>query len=155
MIKEVKISAIEKIGATLKTTTGIVSSVSFLLSAALAVFSYLSLHNTSIKKQAIEDYVKQNKQVNYEIKVDTLVNRMDRVLSSLTLHLADNKQARTEFVSLQNSVKSLALKVAESPLEFARIMEGKTFEIVQYEPIKNVFPDPKIRMRKIPKDSIK
>ena len=50
---------------------------------------------------------------------------------------------------LSGSIKSLALKVAESPLEFARIMEGKTFEVVQDEPMKSIFPSPKIRITPI------
>jgi hypothetical protein len=96
------------------------------------------------------------KNVNLLLKSDTLKTKQyAELLIIVTGHLKSNKLQDSSFDALTKSVKALAQVVAKTPAEYVRLLEGKSFEVIQDEPMKSVFPSPKVRIHKVPKDSIK
>jgi hypothetical protein len=99
---------------------------------------------------------------NNTAKVETTVNELKLSVDLLNVNMLEYGKIQLESTvkldayslkqdQLTNSVKSLALKVTDSPLEFSRIMDGKTFEVVQ-EPTKSMeFPEVKMKITPIKK----
>ena len=104
--------------------------------------------------RGVKDANKENNTAELTEKVSKLEQNMTIFSAdqqSLILTVGDIKERFDNYVmkqdQLSGSVKLLALKVAASPLEFSKILDGKTFEIVPSE--KKSMPEMKIKITPI------
>jgi glucose-6-phosphate 1-dehydrogenase len=125
----------------------IISALTFLSGIIIAVYGF------GVKNANKDNHsAKIESNVNLLLKNDSLKTLQFKDFAEiLNKHLDATKSEKNDFKALINSVNSLALKIAETPAEYARIMQGLTFEVVQDEPMKSVFPNPKIRITPIKK----
>jgi hypothetical protein len=123
----------------------IVAALGFLTGAVTFVYG-LGFKNAN-KENSNADLVQtvtDLKQTVMDLK-DTVVCN-STIQRTLIIEVAKQGTAKDK---LTNSVTSLALKVAASPLEFAKIMEGKTFEVIPQEPTKSM-EAPELRIKITP-----
>jgi hypothetical protein len=143
--------SLEKIGGFFKSVQGIAMSV---ISIGTILTTLLISHDTRLKKKFIEDAKNQDDEQtikNLSSDVSKMTIQFNDLVNTLNAHLKLNKAQDSSFKVLTKSVNALALTVAKTPLEYARIMQGVQFELVQSEEMKSVFPETKIKIIKIPK----
>lgn len=106
------------------------------------VISYLqkSDHNQDL-------YNRMKDSLDY-IKWDKLNKRLSFISDSLRLAI-NNQQ------TLTNAVGTIGSKVTNTVPELFKLMGGLQFELIQPEAVKSVFEKSSIRIRQIPKDSVK
>ena len=120
--------------------------ISTVISAIIAVSSI-------IYAMGVKDANKDNHSARIEKNVNLLLTndslktlQLGEVIRIMNDHLEANKMQSQAVTALTKSVNSLALKVAETPGEYAKIMQGLTFEVVE---TKSYFPDTKIKITPI------
>jgi hypothetical protein len=114
-------------------------------------FIYGLGHSDAMEQNNNAELVKTVDELKISVnKVNTNIVDYGQIQQEMTIKV-DNYTAGQD--KLINSVKSLALIVAKTPVEFARIMDGKSFEFVQSDVMKSVPSGLKIHITK--KDSVK
>jgi hypothetical protein len=122
-----------------------ISALTFLSGIAIAIYGY-GVKNAN-KANNTSDLIETVKTLDKTVKDQGLmITHFD---STLTVHLVSTKLQENNFRSLIQNYSNFVQANTKSVQEWKEFMQGLTFEVVQEEPMKSVFPSPKIKIMPI------
>jgi hypothetical protein len=124
----------------------------------LSILGYIIAAGSFIFALGISKANKENNTADLSEKVTKLeqtVNTFSKDQQNLILTVDDIKVKFDNYIMKQDKLTvnflKLAMNISESNAELMTYMNGLTFEVVQDEPMKSVFPNPKIKIIPIKK----
>lgn len=133
------------------TIKDLISILTFFSGIAIAIYGY-GVKNAN-KANNTADLVEK------VILLERTVNNLSAYQQDLIVKVSGIENKFDNYVMKQDKLtvnfSKLAMKISESNEELMTYMNGLTFEVVQDEPMKSVFPNPKIRIQQVPRDSVK
>jgi hypothetical protein len=132
------------------------------LKAILPYLGYLIAAGTALYTWGRKDESNKNnitgieKNVNLLLKSDTLKTmQFAEFTKLLNEHLIATQKQEIDFKILIRNYSKFVQANTQGVQEWKEFMQGLTFEVMQEEPMKSVSPGPRIRIKQIPRDSVK